>query len=46
MNQVFKKTSIAGLVLKNRILHSATLEGMKDNAGSSLRGAVQLVDHY
>jgi len=33
MNQVFEKTSIAGIVLENRILRSATYEGMADEEG-------------
>jgi len=33
MNKVFEKTSIAGIVLENRIIRSATLEGMGDDAG-------------
>jgi len=33
MNQVFEKTSIAGIVLENRILRSAAMEGVGDNEG-------------
>lgn len=33
MNQVFQRTSIAGMSLENRIIRSATLEGLSDNAG-------------
>jgi 2,4-dienoyl-CoA reductase-like NADH-dependent reductase (Old Yellow Enzyme family) len=33
MNQVFEKISIAGIVLENRILRSATYEGMADDEG-------------
>lgn len=33
MNQVFEKTSIAGIALENRILRSATYEGMADEEG-------------
>ena len=33
MNKVFEKTSIAGIVLENRIIRSATLEGMGDDVG-------------
>lgn len=33
INQVFEKTSIAGIALENRILQSATYEGMADEEG-------------
>ena len=33
MNRVFERTSISGIVLENRIIRSATLEGMGDEAG-------------
>ena len=33
MNQVFEKTSIAGIVLENRILRSAAMEGVGDDEG-------------
>jgi 2,4-dienoyl-CoA reductase-like NADH-dependent reductase (Old Yellow Enzyme family) len=33
MNQVFEKTSIAGIALENRIFRSATYEGMADEEG-------------
>lgn len=33
MNQVFKETELAGIKLKNRIIRSATFEGMGDESG-------------
>ena len=43
MSHVFEKTSIAGMDLKNRILRSATHEGMGDEQGYPRK---ELLDIY
>jgi len=41
MNKVFRESEIAGIVLKNRILRSATHEGMCDERGRPTEGLIK-----
>ena len=44
MNRVFERTSISGIVLENRIIRSATLEGMGDDAGYPGDGLITIYE--
>lgn len=44
MNQVFERTSISGIVLENRIIRSATLEGVGDDAGYPKDGLIAIYE--